>query len=256
MSNAAGIDVSNHNETVDWSAWRGQAFAFAKATEGTRYRDPYFGRNWAGMASAGLIRGAYGFAHPANDPAEDARYFLDYVRVFGLRETDLLALDLEVDDGLSPQAVSRFAQAWCQWIRAQVPNRLLVYTYRNFAAAGNCAGLGTYPLWIADPGVLPGQPRVPAPWDTWHIHQHGVIGGIDRDVYNGDTPALEAFAGGDGMLTDDDVRKITNAVKATVVDRSGVTIGQGIEAAVQARDGLAELRAKVDEILTALQPPA
>jgi hypothetical protein len=58
----------------------------------------------------------------------------------------------------------------------------LLYTFRGFAAAGNCAGLGSYPLWIADPSSPPGRPVVPAPWTAWVIHQTGIAGQIDRDL--------------------------------------------------------------------------
>jgi len=57
----------------------------------------------------------------------------------------------------------------------------LLYTYRSFATAGNCAGLAGYPLWISDPDHPAGHPQVPAPWKTWALHQYGISGAIDRD---------------------------------------------------------------------------
>jgi hypothetical protein len=52
----------------------------------------------------------------------------------------------------------------------------------NFAWTGNCAGLGDYPLFISDPSSAPGEPRVPAPWTSWALHQYNITGDIDRDV--------------------------------------------------------------------------
>ncbi len=52
----------------------------------------------------------------------------------------------------------------------------------NMAESGDCEGMGGYPLWIADPSSPAGQPRVPAPWKTWAIHQYDISGPIDRNV--------------------------------------------------------------------------
>src|SRR4051812_30854700 len=58
-----GIDVSHHNGSVDWQATAaaGVAFAFAKSSEGRSYRDARFAENWAGMAAANVLRGAFHF---------------------------------------------------------------------------------------------------------------------------------------------------------------------------------------------------
>ena len=73
---AYGIDVSHHQETVDWTkvAGAGISFAYAKASEGMN-ADPLFPANWAGMKAAGVIRGAYHFFRPKTDPAAQASHF-------------------------------------------------------------------------------------------------------------------------------------------------------------------------------------
>jgi hypothetical protein len=65
----------------------------------------------------------------------------------------------------------------------------------DFAQEGNCAGLGRYPLWIADPSSTKGHPRVPGPWKTWAIHQYDISGAIDRDVakYATETAMFDAL---------------------------------------------------------------
>ena len=66
-----GVDVSAYQSSVDWQAARaaGVAFAGAKTTEGTYYRDAQFGAYWDGMKQAGVIRCAYHFFKPSYDPA-------------------------------------------------------------------------------------------------------------------------------------------------------------------------------------------
>ena len=61
-----GIDVSHHQDTIDWAqvAGSGIRFAIAKATEGTGYIDPLFSTNRADAMAAGIAFGAYHFARP------------------------------------------------------------------------------------------------------------------------------------------------------------------------------------------------
>jgi lysozyme len=53
-----GIDVSNHQGSVDWSRVAADdiRFAYVKATEGGDFVDSRFAANWAGARAAGLDR--------------------------------------------------------------------------------------------------------------------------------------------------------------------------------------------------------
>src|SRR5689334_1580650 len=77
-----GIDVSHYQGVIDWNqvAEAGTAFVFIKATEGTSYVDPQFQDNWSGAKAAGLLRGAYHFFQPGEDPQQQAEYFLSVVQ--------------------------------------------------------------------------------------------------------------------------------------------------------------------------------
>jgi GH25 family lysozyme M1 (1,4-beta-N-acetylmuramidase) len=199
VAKAQGIDLSSFQPSFDWSAEKGRiSFAFMKATEGATVRDPDFAANWQQARALGIVRGAYHFAHPKNGAATDARAFLDVVRPHGLNAGDLLALDLEVSDGLSPARVAEYARNWCADVQQATGHTPVVYTFLSFAEQGNCAGLGHHPLWIAEPSAPAGRPAVPAPWSTWKFHQYGTtrVGSntVDVNVFNGDTAALKAFA--------------------------------------------------------------
>jgi lysozyme len=202
-----GIDVSNLQGNVDWSTHKSLAFAFAKATEGIGFRDALFPHNWQGMKSNGIVRGAYDFAHPANDPVAEADYFISYVRSQGLGAGDMLALDLEVTDGLRPAAVASYATRWCQRVSTHTNIKPIVYTFLSFAQAGNCDGLGGYPLWIAEPSALPGQPAVPAPWHTWAFHQYANTP-VDQDVLNGTAAELAALGMPAGGSKEETVQRL------------------------------------------------
>ena len=178
----------SYPEGIDVSLWQGDisavlktvAFAFVKVSDGNSV-DPKGAYHLAQATAAGVVRGAYHFAHPSNDSVAEADHFLGYVRQHGLLPGDMLALDLEVTDGEPAARVAAFGRAWCARVQAQTGRKPLVYTFLSFAEAGNCAGLGNYPLWIADPSSTPGRPRIPAPWSSWAVHQYGQQG-IDLDV--------------------------------------------------------------------------
>ena len=199
VANAAGIDISNFQPSFDWAAEKGKiSFAFIKATEGKTFKDPEFATNWQHAKALGIVRGAYHFGHPRNGAAVDAAAFLAVVRAHGLAAGDLLALDLETTDGLPPAQVSRYARNWCADVAKATGLTPIVYTFLSFAQEGNCAGLGRYPLWIAEPSAPAGHPVVPRPWTKWAFHQYGTarVGNntVDVDVFNGDRAALKAFA--------------------------------------------------------------
>src|SRR5216683_1609155 len=200
VAQARGIDVSNNQgSSFGWGAQRGKiSFAFIKATEGKTFVDADFPRNWQQAKAIGAIRGAYHFAHPGDAAADDAGAFLKVVHAQGLGAGDLLALDLEITDGLAPAGVSAYARAWCAQVTTSTGHRPLVYTNPGFAGQGNCAGLGGYPLWIADWSSPAGRPTVPPPWTSWAFHQY-TDSPLDQEVFNGDEAALRVFAGNPGF---------------------------------------------------------
>lgn len=194
-----GVDVSHYQGDYDFP--NNLAFAFAKATEGVTYDDDKFARNWSRMKSEGLIRGAYHFGRPGNDPESDARHFLSVVRGRGLADGDLLALDLEVSDGRSASSVAGWARSWCTYVTDQTGRKPIVYTFISFARDGHCSGLGSYPLWIAAPSYDAGHPPVPVgPWSTWVIHQYS-SSPVDKDVSRLTADELRAL--GDPTPEDD-----------------------------------------------------
>src|SRR3954470_13299282 len=79
-----GIDVSNHNGTINWTSVRsaGKDFAWAKATEGTSFTDAYFngssGHNMDNGMAAGVLMGAYHYARADvnSDANTEAAHFV------------------------------------------------------------------------------------------------------------------------------------------------------------------------------------
>ncbi len=186
----AGVDVSSfQGPPGDWVSAAGDiVWAAVKLTEletnGTRYVNPDAQADWDWLQAHNKGRIAYLFGHPSVSADDSVNLFLGELNKIGLVNSDAVCLDLEVTDGLGPAAVS----AWGRDVQSQLKSRIdrmpVLYTFIDFATEGNCAGLGGYPLWIADPSSPAGHPVVPPPWTTWAIHQYDISGNIDRDVAN------------------------------------------------------------------------
>jgi lysozyme len=185
-----GVDVSSYQgPPTNWTSEAGKiSWAAVKITEleqnGNRYVNPDAARDWDWLSRNDKGRIGYLFGHPSVSAAETVSFFASEIRKLGLRDKDGIALDHESTDDKSPAEVA----AWAVKVQAELFHSLhrtpVLYTFLSFAEGGNCAGLGHYPLWIADPSRKAGHPHVPKPWKKWAVHQHVITGPIDRDVAN------------------------------------------------------------------------
>jgi GH25 family lysozyme M1 (1,4-beta-N-acetylmuramidase) len=204
-----GIDVSSYQGNINWGqvAGSGIAWAYAKATEGTGFQDVTFPGNWSGMKAAGVKRGAYHFFHPGIDGTLQANYFLNYVGPIGAGDLPPM-LDWEVSDGVSGATASANARAFINTIIARTGKVTVIYTSPGLWSGFGASGFGGQPLWVANyfncycnsAGVCP---NTPSGWTNWVMWQYsdrapipGISGNVDKDEFNGDLAALDAFAGG------------------------------------------------------------
>ena len=194
--NARGIDVSNFGGQFNWAGTSGLSFGICRATQGlgaagTNSPDPFLTWNWPRIKAQGLARGAYHFLDPNLDGAAQASYFVQQVSAVGLETTDMLWLDNETA-GSSPAAVAACARAFmARLVSLRPDNPCGVYSFFSFITSGNCAGLGSYPLWLAI--FQSATPVAPAPWTAWKFWQSGSTSSHDNDVYNGTPAELTAW---------------------------------------------------------------
>lgn len=200
-----GIDVSHHQETIDWSqvAGSGQRFAFAKASDGRTFVDPMYTTNKAGAEASDIVFGAYHFARPddsVDDAVAEADHFVDVAQ---LEPGNLLpVLDVERTGGLSKAELTAWILTWLDRVTARLGVRPMIYTSPNGweTRTGDTtavADAGYTVLWVAHWGVA--EPRVPAQdwggngWTFWQYGNCGTIPGIegcvDVDWYEG--PAFD-----------------------------------------------------------------
>jgi GH25 family lysozyme M1 (1,4-beta-N-acetylmuramidase) len=196
-----GIDVSHHQNEIDWTqvAASGVRFAIAKASEGTGYIDPLFSTNRAGAMAAGIVFGAYHFARPDLHPFDavpEADHFVDTAQ---LAPGNIVpVLDLERSGDLSAEQLTAWVLQWLDQVAARTGVRPMVYTSPNgwrdrMGGTTAIADAGYTMLWIAHWNVA--SPTLPAnDWqgNGWKVWQYsncgdvpGIAGCVDLDWYNG-----------------------------------------------------------------------
>jgi GH25 family lysozyme M1 (1,4-beta-N-acetylmuramidase) len=196
-----GIDVSSLDGVVDWSQVQasGKGFAFARVADGLSL-DPNFNANYAGIRAAGMIRGAYQFFEPGQDPVAQANLVISNLGMFAPGDLPPI-LDVEVTGGQSPAAIASGVQAWVATIEAALGRPPIIYTSAAFWSANiGSISFGSDPLYIANWGVsCPTLPPGWASWAFWQYADNGTVPGIgsavDLDQFNGSLGALQALAG-------------------------------------------------------------
>ena len=187
----AGLDVSDHQPQIAWNQVEsvGRRFAFVKATEGETFKNPRFDIDWPASNAAGVYRGAYHLFLPADDPVQQADFFLSTV---GNQEDGDLPpmLDWEVTQNISPDVIVQRALVWLDRVEAATGKVPIIYTFPAYwHGLGSPPEFARYPLFIAD--YAGNCPDVPSPWKSWTFWQQsigtspGVSGAVDLDVFNG-----------------------------------------------------------------------
>src|SRR4051812_25617967 len=158
------MDVSYYDDAVDWPAAHaaGIDFAFIRVTDGTQYRDPRFAEYWSGAREAGVLRGAYQFFRPSQDPIAQADLLLSLMGP--LEPGDLPpVLDVETSSGMSQATVAANARIWIDHVQAVTGRVPIVYAgLYSWPDLTGGADLTSSPLWIAQ-YTSAACPNIPAP---------------------------------------------------------------------------------------------
>jgi lysozyme len=196
-----GIDVSHHQGEPDWPAVRagGIEFAFIRATDGLDRVDTRFAQNWAGAGAQGLLRGAYQFFRPDQDPVAQAELLLGMLAPSPGELPPVIVV--EVTEDLEPAEIEGGVRAWLDRVRPAIGREPILYTgfyfWRDEVGAPDLTGS---PLWHAQYTSEP-CPRIAPPWRDWAFWQFtqagrvaGISGDVDLDRWNGTRDELAAFA--------------------------------------------------------------
>jgi lysozyme len=174
------IDVSAHQEAIDWAAVAadGVKGAFIKASEGIGYRDMYVGRNVCVANAEGLKVGCYHYARPesGNSAIAEAESFL--AAIAGLPVSLPLVLDVEDKAAqLGADKLTEWAYTWLTEVQRRSGQRVMLYTGASFAKSYLGSKLAEFPLWVAHYGTE--TPMANSTWDKWAVFQYSESGSVD-----------------------------------------------------------------------------
>lgn len=201
-----GVDVSSHQETVDWAGLKdsGSGFAYVKATEGVEYVSPKFGSQYNDSFNTGFIRGAYHFALPdRSSGAQQAEYFVNNGGGWSKDGKTLPGvLDIEWNPyggtcfGLSADQMVGWIGDFTRRYKELTGRDAVIYTANSWwnECTGNSDAFGqTNPLWLANYADNPGP--IPANWGVQTIWQYSDKP-LDQNWFNGPLDRLVALANG------------------------------------------------------------
>lgn len=188
-----GIDVSHHQGTINWERVSRAdikdapvSFVIIKATEGARFNDNQFKRNFRESQRYGLLRGAYHYFSPDVSVAEQVAAYTDSVQ---LEVGDLPpVLDIEDEGNLTPEEVHDAALTWMLLVEDHYGVKPILYTNLRFKERYlSGKEFDRYPFWIAHYYVP--QLTWTGEWKFWQHTDRGRLPGIetfvDFNVYNG-----------------------------------------------------------------------
>lgn len=190
-----GIDVSEHQGTIDWEAVAADGIDFAMIraayrgySQGGLYVDEYFARNIFFAREYGIDIGLYFFSQAvtAEEAVEEAEYLLTLIEASGLDSSMPVAFDWEHignadarTDDVDGATLTDCAVAFCERVK-QAGHEPVVYAYRNLGYfMYELPRLNDYALWI---GALGDCPDFYYKHEIWQYSAEGRVAGIDGPV--------------------------------------------------------------------------
>ena len=191
-----GIDVSQHQGSIDWQAVAGDGiqFAFVRmgyrgTTEGGLFEDEQWAANAEGAEAAGIELAGYFFsqATTAQEAAEEAAYAIDLAEQAGLPAGSVVAYDLESGSGtragmLTQQQATECARAFCQAVE-QAGYTAALYGNANDLGLIDADVRSNRIVWLAQyaTDVLAGA-NAEFDFTIWQYANDGSVAGIQTTV--------------------------------------------------------------------------
>lgn len=188
-----GIDVSEHQQNIDWKKVKDDGIDFAmirigrrQAIEGDIVEDPFFDTYYQGCVDNHIDAGAYFFSQAVTEEEaiEEAQFVI--AKLAGRTLPYPIAYDHEpvadVDgraDEISVEQMTANAKAFCDTIDEN-GYAAMIYGSTTDLARYNLDELAGYGIWFAEYGTT--QPSRLGRYTMWQYTNVGSVDGIEGDV--------------------------------------------------------------------------
>ena len=187
-----GIDISEHQQSVDWEQLKsaGIEFVMIRAgyrgyTEGKLFRDSLFLRHLADAREAGLDVGIYFFSQ-ATTPEEaraEAKFLLTMLKndpaEMGIAfDWEYISADARTGS-IDGQAMTDCAIAFCQTIADAGHKPIIYFNQHQALEQYDLEELVAYDFWLA---MYSEEMTFPYRVDLWQYTEDGTVPGIDGPV--------------------------------------------------------------------------
>lgn len=192
LGSEVGVDISSHQQSVDWEAVKaaGVDFAILRAgyrgyTEGAIQEDETFLTNLAAAKAAGLKVGVYFFSQALDkaEAVEEAEFVLnlldgaelDYPIFFDWEDIEAEART----DGMDSVTLTACAVAFCKRVELNGYRAGVYFNQRFGFEEFDLRDLQDYELWLAEYAL---SPSFPYHFDVWQYANDGMLSGVDGPV--------------------------------------------------------------------------
>lgn len=187
-----GIDVSHHQQKIEWNKLDKQIiqFAFIKATEGGNHKDSLFQENWREARRNNILSGAYHFFTFCKDGDEQARNYIHYVPRDSIDLPPIIDLEYGgncLKDNWKEDLITEISK-YFDIIENHYGQKVIIYTTNEFYKNYLQDKFTDNPIWIRD---ILSKPTLPdgRKWLFWQYTNRGKVEGINTPV------DLNVFAG-------------------------------------------------------------
>lgn len=147
---AVGIDVSKHNQGINWGqvAQSGVSFAFIKAGSTNKGIDPYFDANMKGAQKAGIKTGVYLYSYATNveQAQNEANLLVSWLSNYTVNFPIVYDVENSCMYGLSSGDIQAMISSFCNTV-STAGYYPMVYSYKNLYE-GKIGNVG-YDKWVA-----------------------------------------------------------------------------------------------------------
>ena len=177
-----GIDVSHHQNNIDWESVAGDGidFAYIKATEGSSWIDECVEANYTGAKENGMDYGFYHFVSFESAPKDQLENYKRATQSYDM--TLIPALDAEYYGDMEknplpkPTVLTQIKELE-ELFKEEYGYYPLIYTTQKFYHRYFVGELKDYPVWIRNVYDLPTQR-----WALWQYTDKLKVSGISTSV--------------------------------------------------------------------------